>query len=383
MAGDNRITFTDTDGSRKTIRLGKLNKRETELVQSRVRVLLAAKFSGDPPPPDVGAWLAKTSDYIRGKLAEAGLIEARRSMKLGAWLDEFLAKRTDLKDSSVTVYKRCQTRLVEFFGAGKALRSITPEDAADWRRFAASIFPSENTVRRMTGIARQFFAAADRARLIEENPFHGLAACVRENPEKFYFVTPQEATAVLAACPSTEWRLLFALARWGGLRVPSEPMALRWCDVDWERNRLTVHSPKTEHHEGRESRVIPLFPELRPHLEQAFDAAPEGAEFIIGRHRDPRNNFRTHMARIIRKAGLTPWPKLWHNLRSTRQTELVEAYPIQVVCKWIGNSAAVARRHYLQVLDEHFDRASQKPSQQAPEQARNDVQPVGAETTKD
>jgi hypothetical protein len=60
------------------------------------------------------------------------------------------------------------------------------------------------------------------------------------------------------------------------------------------------------------------------------------------------------LERIIRKAGLTPWPKLFQNLRSTRETELAESYPIHVVCKWIGNRQAVAREHYLQLTDEHF-----------------------------
>ena len=46
------------------------------------------------------------------------------------------------------------------------------------------------------------------------------------------------------------------------------------------------------------------------------------------------------------------------NLNSaTRQTELEESFPSHVVCKWIGNSLQVARKHYLQTTDEHFDRA--------------------------
>ena len=35
--------------------------------------------------------------------------------------------------------------------------------------------------------------------------------------------------------------------------------------IDWERNRITVSSPKTARHAGHESRVDPLFPELRPY----------------------------------------------------------------------------------------------------------------------
>ena len=57
----------------------------------------------------------------------------------------------------------------------------------------------------------------------------------------------------------------FCRARYG-LRCPSEHLSLKWGDVDWEQNRITISSPKTTHHASGESRVIPLFPELRPHL---------------------------------------------------------------------------------------------------------------------
>ena len=73
----------------------------------------------------------------------------------------------------------------------------------------------------------------------------------------------------------------------------------------------------------------------------------------------------THFCRIIERAGLKPWPKLWQNLRSTRQTELAEEFPSHVVCAWMGNSRDVAREHYLQVTDEHFERAAQNAAHPA------------------
>ncbi len=49
-------------------------------------------------------------------------------------------------------------------------------------------------------------------------------------------------------------------------------------------------------------------------------------------------------------------------MRSSRQTELSERYPIHVVCAWIGNSPVVAADHYLQVRDEYFSDAVQDES---------------------
>ena len=78
----------------------------------------------------------------------------------------------------------------------------------------------------------------------------------------------------------------------------------------------------------------------------------------IQNYRDTNCNLRTQLRRIIKRAGLNPWPKLFQNLRSTRQTELAEEYPMHVVCAWIGNSQAVAMEHYLQITDEHFEQAA-------------------------
>ncbi len=72
-----------------------------------------------------------------------------------------------------------------------------------------------------------------------------------------------------------------ALSRFAGLRVPSKARSLRWQDIDWERRRLTIPCPKTEHLAGRGFRVIPLLPSVCPYLEDGWESANEGAEFII------------------------------------------------------------------------------------------------------
>ena len=305
------------------------------------------------------------------KLAAVGLIPKREAATLGAFLDRYVAMRADVKGTTATVYGHTRRCLVEFFGADKPLREITRGDAEAWRiNLIDKEKLADNTVRRRSGIAKQFFRHALKHRLIVENPFSDLTAAVKSNSGRFYFVTREEAQKVLDKCPDAQWKLLFALSRFGGLRCPSEHLSLTWGDIDWEDNRMTVHSPKTEHHEGKESRVVPLFPELRPYLADVFDLAEEGTENVITICRNGNKNFRTRMHKIIKRAGLTPWPKLFQNLRSTRQTELEEIFPSHVVCAWIGNSEAVARRHYLQVTDDHFQRADTG----APEAVQNPVQ---------
>ena len=172
------------------------------------------------------------------------------------------------------------------------------------------------------------------------------------------------AQQVIDACPDAEWRLIFALSRYAGLRCPSEHLALRWLDVNWEKNRILIHAPKQEHHSNGGDRWIPIFPELHPYLEECFDLAEVGEEFVIVRYRDTNTNLRTQLMRIIKRAGVKPWPKLFHNLRASREMELAATYPLHTVCEWIGNSARFASAHYLQVTEADFELAA-KAAQKA------------------
>ena len=129
---------------------------------------------------------------------------------------------------------------------------------------------------------------------------------------------------------------------------------------------------------GHESRIVPIFPELMPHLESAWESADPGTEHVINRYRDAGSNLRTQMTRIVKRAGLKPWPRIFHNLRSSRQTELEETFPSHVVCKWIGNSLQVARKHYLQTTDEHFERATRSGAESGAQVAQNPAQQAHA-----
>jgi len=262
--------------------------------------------------------------------------------------------------------------------AGDIAAAGQPGDAgrqACGQATAPEAWVSDATVGRRIGIARQMFRVAFKWKLISDNPFTDVHAGSQTNKARQFFIPRDVAQKVIDACPDAQWRLLFALSRYGGLRCPSEHLALKWGDITWNTvdenkmprgdGRIKVTSPKTEHHAGGDHRFIPMFPELEPYLQAVFDQAEEGAEFVITRYRDTTVNLRTQLLRIMAKAGVKPWPKLWHNLRATRQTELAEKFPLHVVCAWIGNSREVAMSHYLQVTDAHFGQAVAGPVKSA------------------
>jgi integrase len=305
-------------------------------------------------------WLAALDVVIHARLAAVGLVKAREpvgAVHLGPFISQYITNRTDLKPRTIANLKQAESSLVKFFGAARDIRTITKGEAKDWRRKLCETL-ADATVAMHVKKARQFFIDALDRKLIHESPFAKLEVGSQANDDREFFVTREMATKVLANCPDVQWRLLFGLSRWGGLRCPSEHLLLKWSDVDWGENKICIHSPKTEHHQGQATRFIPLFPELRKDLFEAYAAAEEGSVYVITKCRDASANLRTGMERIIKLAGVDVWPKLFQNLRSTRQTELAETYPIHVVCAWLGNSQAVARKHYLQVTDAHFQKAA-------------------------
>lgn len=203
------------------------------------------------------------------------------------------------------------------------------------------------------------------------NPFGHIKGAVKGDPARRCFVPGDIVMKVIDVAPDPQWKLLIGLARWGGLRIPSEALALTWQDVDFENRRFIVRASKTEHHEDGGVRVVPMFPELVPLFQAVFDDAPEGALHVITRYRTCAVNLRTQFQRYIEKAGVKPWPKLWQNLRATRATELADQFPSHVCAAWLGHTERVADAFYRQVTDEHFaaavrgdEKAAQKAAQQ-------------------
>jgi len=196
--------------------------------------------------------------------------------------------------------------------------------------------------------------------LLDRNPFRGIKIDLSSDKTKNRYINREIATAILEACPSQEWRVLFALARFGGLRCPSEVLRLRWADINWERCRFKVHSSKTKRF-GKGERIVPLFGELRAKLNDLFKIVNPGVEvpaddYIIKRYRSTGQNLRTQLYRIANLAGVEKWPKPFMCLRSTRRTELERSgrFANHVLNDWFGHSAAIAETHYLQTTEEDF-----------------------------
>ena len=380
--GHRWITFTHPlDRRRRTLRLGACPKRDAEAVARHVEGLCGTLARGQSPVGDALAWLAGLPCGFLDKVARVGLCRPPAEgdddappPTLAGLLDATLdAKAADLKPSSVRRLRQARDRLCRHFGDGRDPATITPDDAARWRRSlldGADGRPlSRATVRGDCGFAKTLWHDAERrgwvpaGRALDPTarggPFAHLDAGVTAR-EDARFLTADEAAAVIEELPGVAWRALFGLAYHAGLRCPSETHALTWDRVDWHRRRLDVPSPKTERHRGHDRRQVPIGPELMPLLQDAYDAAEPGASRVVAlSHAHKRGVYGTVDAAADR-AGVPRWRPLWLTVRSSCEMRwLAAGHPSSHVAAWMGHGVDVAERHYrLLVPDASFAAAS-------------------------
>ena len=222
----------------------------------------------------------------------------------------------------------------------------------------------ENTARRHCGRGKQFFRAAVRRKLIAESPFADMRDCqVRpSDPSRQFFLSEADSLRILDECPTLRWKLIFGLARWQAFRTPSEHLRLRWCDIDFEKQTMLIHQPKMESR-GKPTRTMRIFEpvlslliELRDIVQPGLDCPFSATLFQADKGDD--TNWRQTFQKIVRRAGLEPWPKLFQTLRATRETELAAVLPLHVVTAWCGNTPQVALSHYLMTTSDHHAQAS-------------------------
>jgi hypothetical protein len=112
---------------------------------------------------------------------------------------------------------------------------------------------------------------------------------------------------------------------------------------------------------------------LRPILDEAFEIFGDKSEYVVAapQYRAAANtamgwknaNLRSEMTRLLRRAGVPSWPRLFHTMklqegRASSQTELQLEFPLHVVCSWLGNSPRIAQQSYLLVTEDDFARAA-------------------------
>jgi hypothetical protein len=166
-----RLSFFGLDKKKKSVWLGDFTKKMAETARTNVEHLLAASAAGVAPELHTSRWLGDIGPEIRKRLAKAGLFElseeeSQEPVLLGDFLAEYVEHRADVKASTHLQYRTAIRSLLKFFGADRRLDTITPVDAERWRIHCRTIGWADNTLRRATGRAKQFFQHAVKLKAI-------------------------------------------------------------------------------------------------------------------------------------------------------------------------------------------------------------------------
>lgn len=351
-----------TDGCRRSARLGKMNDREAGRLLDKVEALESCLRLNAPPDPQLAAWVAGLPDVTHARLAGLGLVTPRASglgtVTVGEFCERYLGERGhDLKPASLRLVRGSVGKLAVGLGEQTPIGRITPDDAFQWRADLLAGGLAEGTVRLHTRNAKQIFRAASDRGLIESSPFEKLPSTAIA-ADRDRHVSADDALRVIDELPNAVWRVTLALGRFGGLRIPSETHALTWADIDWGRRRMRVYAPKA-HRLGSTkadaTRWVPIVPELKVFLSEAFDAAEPGEDRVVPLS---RNNLHRTVRQAIDRAGVEAWADLFQALRRSCETDFASRFPQHAVSEWIGHSQAVSHKHYLQVTDDLFESAS-------------------------
>ena len=158
-----------------------------------------------------------------------------------------------------------------------------------------------------------------------------------------------------------------ALARFGGLRSPSESLLQRWSEVHLEAKcpYLHVKSPETES-QGKSWREVPISPRLAEILQEGMpaDALPAGFVVDLPSYRKPRKggwhgvNTRQQFNKILVRAGIGLIKNAFKVFRSLCVTDWARDHAVHVVAAWAGHTVAVAGKHYLTLTDSDWVKAT-------------------------
>jgi integrase len=337
----------------------KFRKQTAERIKEIVETLIYYRDNGMIVPDKVTQnWLAVAPAALQAKLAKVGLVNVTAKRTCQELWETFIKQKTDVKPVTIELYRRCENAFYESFSPTELVEKITSEKLLEWKTALLAEYAPASVAGYLKSM-KAVFNLAVRKDWLTKSPMNGIPRGSFVNRENDRIISMDEYAKLLEASPNQEWRTIIALARIGGLRCPSELKQLRWADINWTENRFFVRSPKTEQHEGRDKRIVPLFSELRTELDRHFLLdETKGNEFVIEQYQGRSWGLNVLIQGIAQRAGLGTIIRPFDNMRMSRSNEVLNRWGEIKESLWIGHSAKVMKDHY-RMSDEDFSAAAE------------------------
>ena len=159
---------------------------------------------------------------------------------LNEYLDRWLetAAKPRLLEKSYRSYESLLRRYVRPSLGPRNLAAICPLDIQAMYQELVERGLSARTIRYMDSVLRSAMRQAIRWRLMAEDPTNG-AQLPRQRRRELRVLTAEQSRRFLEAAMQTAYGPVFAVALTTASR-PSEYLALKWQDINWERGTVSV-----------------------------------------------------------------------------------------------------------------------------------------------
>jgi len=350
-------------GKRHTVRLGLVERCDAAEFARRLERIIATKAAALMLEPEQRQWLNSLAEGPYNTLAKAGVVSPREATTLAGLAELYLARlaASGSKPQTIANAKVVCDSLTSSFGPTKRIVDFSANDADKWRdtllsKGATDYGPlAPGTVSRRCRYARSMFKIAHEEDWITRNPFSRMKIGSETNTLRDAYVSAETIEKLIDASPDPEFRLFLAVARYAGLRCPSEILPLEWGWFDWDSGTFRVFAPKTAHHADKDWRIVPIHESLAPYVTEAWDAAHVGQTLVFPNHQVTGAAITGRIHRLCRQIGVPTWPKTFVNLRASCERDLFKAgHPIDEIACWMGHSPEMALRHYSRVVKEQL-----------------------------
>jgi integrase len=324
----------------------------------------------------------RAQEYLTKTLHERDLgrgLEAAE-ITLNEFLDRWLdtAAKPKLRDKSYESYESLLRRYIRPALGERILSAITPLDVQGAYQKMIERGLSSRTVRYTHSVLRSAMRQAIRWRLQAQDPTDG-AQLPRLRRREMRVLSADHSRAFLSAALKTHYGPVFAVALTTGMR-PSEYLALKWQDIDWDRGTVSVVRTLersagdwrfAETKRARSRRIIKFQDWVLKTLQnlkaittrRSGCSQPDNSELVFtspAGHPIYSDKLAKRFKAILRQAGL-PVVRLY-DLRHTSATlALAAGVPPKVVAEQLGHaSTAFTLDVYAHLLPHMQEQAAKK-----------------------
>ena len=285
---------------------------------------------------------------MRRRLERVGLLAVAETMTIREAVEIFERDYlTALNARTRDGYLKTLDMFKRFIGGDAVLvDAICDNEARSFVNALASVYAKNTVALRIMRVKTFFRFLVDR-HFVGVSPFAGVSAILRAGTRRRF--VDRETVERIATTLDAERRALLYLYRYAGLRR-SEPYYLTCENIDLDRRRLTVVSPKTARFAGHGERVAPIVESLAEALAPIVAGRPNEAP-VFSKKINPK------MLKKFLPDGTRPF----QDLRVSCENEWLEnRIPAHVVAAWLGHRVDVQAKHYAVVLDSYFEETTGK-----------------------